>query len=82
MKVQTGMILENKLANGSIVVVRVLGWIESVQMWRVTDARETKSDAWLIENQRTWAVPIENLVRHDADCMVCHEQGLIYFGGH
>lgn len=81
MEIKTGMILENKLSNGQSIVVRVVGFIDSVQMWRVTDALEVKDDKWLIEHNRTWAAPNENLVPHDPECAICHKDGLIYFGG-
>lgn len=81
MKIQAGQIVENKLTNGQVIVCRVLGFIESVGMFRLTDARETKPDAWLIENNRTWAAPIENIGPHDLDCEVCHQDGLIFFRG-
>jgi hypothetical protein len=76
-----GQIVENKLSNGSVVVCRVVEFIESAQMWRLTDARETKPDAWLIANNRTWAAPMENIGRHDSDCLVCHKDGLVAFRG-
>ncbi len=83
MKIQVGQIVENRLQNQakSVVVCRVVEFIESVQMWRVTDARETRPDAWLIANDRTWAVPVENIGPHDIDCVVCHKDGLVRIGG-
>lgn len=81
MKLQVGQIVENKLSNGSVIVCRVIEFIESVQMYRLADARETKPDAWLIKNNRTWAAPLENIAAHDLDCAVCHTDGLIFLGG-
>ncbi len=84
MKIQAGQILENALPNTArvLAVVRVIGYVESVQMWRVTHTYETRPDAWLIENDRTWAVPAENLRPHDeAGCEVCHKSGLVALGG-
>ncbi len=80
MKIETGSIVENKLSNGQVIVCRVMGFIESVQMFRLTDAREARLDSWLIENNRTWAAPIENIGPHDSDCVVCHQDGLITMG--
>ena len=81
MELKAGQIVENKLSNGRIVVCRVVEFVSSVQMWRLTDARETRSDEWLIKNNRTWAAPIENIGPHDAECAVCHEDGLVFLGG-
>ena len=82
MDIKPGMILENKLSNGQSVVVRVVEFVHAVQMWRVTDALETKDDRWLINHNRTWAAPTENLIPHfSEDCAVCHKDGLVTFGG-
>lgn len=55
MKLQIGQIMINRLSNGSKVVVRVLGLnVAGTSMVRVTDARESRPDAWLIEHNRTW----------------------------
>lgn len=82
MEIKAGMIVENKLSNGQSVVCRVVGFIESVQMWRLTDALEVRDDAWLIEHNRTWAAPIENIVPHFSEsCEICHKDGLISFNG-
>lgn len=59
--VRPGQRFINVLSNGSQVLVRVVAFIESVQMWRVTDARETAPDAELIDTNRTWACSLENL---------------------
>lgn len=81
-KIQPGMIVENKLSNGRSVVCRVIEFVESVQMWRLTDALETRDDKWLIEHNRTWAAPLENIHPHDTEnCVVCHENGLVTLGG-
>ena len=61
MEIKTGMVVKNNLSNGQSITVRVMEFVQAVQMFRVTDARETDSDAKLIERNRTWAVPIENL---------------------
>jgi len=81
MKLKAGMIVENKLSNGSVILCRVVEFIESVGMWRLTDARETQSDAQLIKNNKTWAAPLENISAHDVDCDYCHKDGLISFRG-
>lgn len=82
MKIQIGQIVENKLSNGQSVVCRVVEFIESVQMWRLTDALEVRDDKWLIEHNRTWAAPIENIGPHfSADCAICHKDGLVSVGG-
>ena len=76
MQIQIGQIVENKLSNGQVIVVRVMEFITSVGMWRVTDACETRPDAWLVEHNRTWAVPLENLgPRYIAH--VTHKDGLV-----
>jgi len=59
--VRPGAKFVNRLANGAGIEVRVVEFIESVNMWRVTDARETHDDKTLIEFDRTWACPIDNL---------------------
>lgn len=62
------------------IVCRIVEFVESIQMWRLADARETRDDAWLIANNRTWAAPIENIRPHDGDCSVCHKDGLVILG--
>lgn len=83
MKLQKGQIVENVIQTKrgeERVVCRVIGFVDSVGMYRLTDARETREDAWLIANDRTWAAPIENIRSHDADCAVCHKDGLVWIG--
>lgn len=82
MKVQIGQIVENVLPNNKgVIVCRVIELnVAGTEMVRLTDVRETRSDAWLIANDRTWAAPIENLRGHDGDCVVCHKDGLVVFG--
>lgn len=80
-KLSKGQIVENKLSNGKVIVCRVVEFIETVGMYRLTDARETGSDASLIERNLTWAAPIENIQPHDNDCLVCHKDGLVSFNG-
>lgn len=80
MKITKGQTVENKLSNGKVIVCRVVEFIESVGMWRLTDALETRDDAWLIAHDRTWAAPLENIAPHfSADCVVCHKDGLVGF---
>lgn len=82
MKFKNGQIVENKLPGAkkpTVIVCRVIEFVDAVGMYRVTDARETRPDAWLIANNRTWAAPAENLAAHDADCGVCHKDGLVVF---
>ena len=77
-------IVGNVLSNKSVIVCRVVGFIDAgdgTTMYRLTDAREVRDDAWLIENNRTWAAPEENVRPHDADCDVCHKDGLVIFKG-
>ena len=70
-------ILENVLSNGSVVVVRVVGTVPGFTNTfehgiRVTDARNTEDDLFLIRNDLTWCAPFENLREHDATlCSVC-----------
>lgn len=82
MKLQKGQIVENVIQTKrgeERIVCRVIGFVESVGMYRLTDARETATDEWLIQNARTWAAPLENIKPHDADCVVCHKDGLVNF---
>lgn len=84
MKVMKNQIVENVLPGSkSVVVCRVVeaSLFGDHNLVRLTDARETRDDAWLIANDRTWAAPLENLRQHDADCIVCHKDGLVAFGG-
>jgi hypothetical protein len=81
MKLQIGQIVENKLSNGKVIVCRVVEFVESVGMYRLTDARETRDDAWLIEHNRTWAAPMENIGPHDGDCVICYKDGLVWLAG-
>lgn len=75
---QNGTLVQNKLSNGSIVICRVIEFIESVGMYRLTDARETRPDAWLISHNRTWAAPLENI--QPVDGPVQHTTGLVTLG--
>lgn len=79
MKIQAGQIVQNKLSNGSVVTCRVIGFVDSVGMWRLTDARETSSDAWLIAHNRTWAAPESNIIELSSG--VRHKSGLVTLTG-
>ena len=80
MKVQKGQIVENKISTGDTIVCRVIELnVAGTDMVRLTDVRETRDDAWLIKNNRTWAAPLENIRAHDSDCLVCHKDGLVNF---
>lgn len=71
-----GQILKNKLSNGSVVMVRVMGLnVAGTEMVRVCDSRESLPDAYLIEKNRTWAAPLENLVS-DAETKTLTEKEL------
>jgi hypothetical protein len=59
-------ILKNVLANGSEVIVRVMSLnVADTEMVRVCDYRETLPDGYLIEKNKTWAAPLENLRSDD-----------------
>ena len=65
MKLQNGQIVLNAIeVNGAtkLIECRVVECVASVGMYRLTDARETKPDAWLIKNNRTWAAPAKNIL--------------------
>lgn len=82
MKLQIGQIVENVIQTNrgeERIVCRVLGFIDAVGMYRLTDARQTESTATLIEKNLTWAAPMENIRTHDADCIECHKNGLVKF---
>lgn len=79
---KVGQIVENVLSNKSVIVCRVIALnVAGTEMARLTDARETRDDVWLIKNDRTWAAPIENIRFHDDGCAVCHKDGLVWIGG-
>lgn len=78
-KFQIGQIVENRIPNGSIIICRVVGYLTSGD-YRLTDARETASFDKLIETDKTWVAPEENVYWHDSECSVCHKDGLIYLG--
>lgn len=88
MTIKKNQILENFLpgaSNPSAPVVRVieasLERIGHPDMARVTSAYETKDDAWLIANNRTWAAPHANLRPvQDVDPW-SHSSGLVLLGG-
>lgn len=77
-QIKAGQIVENQLSNGQKVTCRVVGFIDSVGMYRLTDARETRSDEWLIKNNKTWAAPIENI--EPVKGPMIHKTGLITLG--
>ncbi len=56
---KNGQIVINALPNGQEITCRVIEFIDSVQMFRITDARETDSDEVLIKKNKT--APWENL---------------------
>lgn len=81
MNIKIGQIVENILSTGQVIVCRVIELnVAGTDMVRITDARETDSDAKLIAKNRTWAAPIANLRPHDTDCAVCHQSGLVILG--
>lgn len=83
MPFQPGQLVENRLLNGSVIVCRVVEKLTRPGMegmFRLTDARETATDRQLIARGRTWAAPVENIVPHDAECLTCHKDGLVYAG--
>lgn len=55
-----GKIAINSLSNGSSVTVRIIADLGNGD-FRVTDARETASNAQLIRRNRTWAAPVSRL---------------------
>lgn len=66
----------------SVIVVNVLGDAPH-GMVRVADVRDcalTTTTNDLIQSDKTWAVLIQNLRRHDADCEFCHKNGLVIMG--
>ena len=80
-----GSIAENFFTAGgreSVVIVKVLGDAPH-GMLRVADVRDcafTTTTHQLIQSDKTWAVPVENLRQHDADCKFCHKDGLVTIG--
>lgn len=81
MKIQVNQIVENVLPNNKgVIVCRVVELnVAGTNMVRLTEACETRDNAWLIKNDRTWAAPLENIRYHDENCIECHKEGLIYF---
>lgn len=68
----------NTLSNGAKIVCRVVELnVAGTDMVRVCYAQETRPDAWLIANNKTWAAPIENL--ETTDEFVRHKNGLVIF---
>lgn len=62
MKFQIGQTVLNVLPGlNKAVVCRVVEFVESVGMYRLTHIDETMPDAWLIDHNLTWACPIENI---------------------
>lgn len=76
MKYQINQIVANHLSNGQIIICRIVEILDA-DMVRVTDARETKPDTFLIAHNRTWAAPLENLKPHGQ--VLTHKNGLIGF---
>ena len=81
MKISKNQIVENVLPNNKgVIVCRVIELnVAGTDMVRLTYARETRSDAWLIANNKTWAAPVENIKWHDDACTFCHKDGLVSF---
>lgn len=74
-----GHIVKNRLCTGDVIVCRVMELnVAGTNMVRVTDVRETQTDAWLIAHGRTWAAPLENLEMPGMDeGPVRHRKGLV-----
>lgn len=57
-------VLKNKLSTGDVILVRVMALnVGGTNMPRVcrNDESEAQTDAFLINNNKTWAAPLENL---------------------
>jgi hypothetical protein len=82
---KAGQIVENVLPNGAVIVCRV---IEEIRLsdgslnYRLVDVQDDRgaSDKQLIARNKTWAAPAENIRHHEADCQVCHKDGLVFLG--
>ncbi len=80
-----GTIAENFFTANSreaVVVVKVLEHLSNGDV-RVADVRDCSfgvTTHQLIQADKTWGVPTKNLRGHDADCKVCHKDGLVYIG--
>lgn len=61
------------------VIEPSLKHLGSEPMARLCDARETRDDAWLIANNRTWAAPLGNIRQLDGGLV--HSTGLVVLGG-
>lgn len=78
-----GTIAENFfMVNGreSVIVVKIIGDAPH-GMLRVADVHDCTFNvtaAELIRNDKTWAVPVNNLRNHDSDCIDCHKNGLVH----
>jgi hypothetical protein len=71
-----GKILKNKLSDGSIIIVRIMGLnVAGTNMPRVCDNREMLPDAYLIDKNLTWAAPIENLIE-DAETIALTDKSM------
>jgi len=81
MNLKTGMIVENRIPNSSIVIIcRIVEFIESVGMFRLVRVEDdTLSNEELIKRDLTWACPSENIYYHDESCNICHKNGLVTF---
>lgn len=80
-----GTIAENFFTVGGrerVIVVKVLGEAPH-GMLRVADVQDCTfgvTTHQLIQADKTWAVPVQNLRAHDADCTFCHKNGLVQIG--
>jgi orotate phosphoribosyltransferase-like protein len=80
-----GEIVENFFTvNGreSVIVCKVIETLADGHV-RIADLRDcvfgVTSHA-LIESNKTWGAPVENLRVHDTDCKYCHKDGLVAMG--
>jgi hypothetical protein len=72
-----GQILKNVLSNGQIIIVRVMSLnVANSGMPRVCDNREILPDNYLIEKNKTWACPVENLIE-DSETKELTEKSMV-----
>ena len=77
-------IVENHLPNGKVIVCKVIESLAQIEpgLYRLADVRDcdfNTTAAKLIAKNKTWAAPAQNIRPHDADCQICHKNGLVAF---
>lgn len=82
MSFSVGQIVENHLPSGKVIVCRIVEDLSRAgrREWRIADVRDGGTDRQLIARRKTWVCPEANLRPHDADCGVCHRDGLVVLG--